>query len=672
MSFNLHNKIEIKIADKCFNFYNTIFNNIYEKIANLESFFDKIAIGTGFCESFNNNYQLNKFLYLTQFDNSSSQLDPSNNEIFLSKTVKIKTENINSNYITEAGISAANCDETNPEIYNYFSFITDEYPNGLYIAENEEIIICVTIYLTISNNSVGLLTKGDNPFVRLLIGDGCKTKEIFVARGNDLSENEYIYRTNNYLNNKFPCDLSYNISNNTLMLQFSGDLKSGETDEIIFILDNNVFARINTRVLNNEYSLTGEFLSKASYVIDLGIDVANIESVYNENSSTYEDNYYVVKYANNFGSKTYLPFNNLFNLNTPRFLSLDGDKLFFILNDIVYLYKNSNYNVELIFAINVQIPNIIKITSFDDFVFIFSKTTPCIHAFKIFNNTLVECNLNLANFDSLSVIETFTLIDIVQGNNGTFMLGFVVPKDNKTDAYTLYLNFDEDSKTFNFDSYLKTSNYTLTYLLPFHKNNFSDAQIIYLQAGETSSKCRRAVHDINKTTTEGYNVTAYYYTYATTNISVKTRAVIVEKSISPNLWLYYYPQIYRFNLSILGDAEKSYISTNLLYLIQKLPDGAFKAYNLVGYDNPEIFSKGIPSEIDQSKILSIEFLIDTVLFFMDDPTEPIIAYNLEIVGTCLENVSAKGQTYTVNYTKKETLGSKTKGVTANFAANIYV
>ena len=294
------------------------------------------------------------------------------------------------------------------------------------------------------------------------------------------------------------------------------------------------------------------------------------------------------------------------------------------------------------------------------------------HAFKIVNKTLVKCDMNLSNFDSLSVLDTFTLIDIVQGKNGTFMLGFVVPSGEKTDAYTLYLNYDENSNTFNFDSYLKTTNYVLTYLLPFHKNNFSDAQIIYLQAGATSSKCRRAVHDINKTSTEGYNVTAYYYTYSTINICVKNRAVVVEKSITPNLWLYYYPQIYRFNLSILGDAEKNYISTNLLYLIQKMPDGVFKAYSLVGYDNPEIFSKGIPDEIDQSKILSIEFLIDTVLFFMDDPNEPIIAYNLDIVGTCLENVSAKGQTYTVNYTKKETLGSKTKGVTAKFAANINV
>ena len=208
------------------------------------------------------------------------------------------------------------------------------------------------------------------------------------------------------------------------------------------------------------------------------------------------------------------------------------------------------------------------------------------------------------------------------------------------------------------------------YMLPFHKNNFSDAQMIYLQPGASSSACRRAVHNLDKTTSDGYNVTAYYYTYATTNICVKTRAVVVEKSLNPNLWLYYYPQIYRFNLSQLGEAEKNYISTNLLYLIQKLPDSTYRAYNLVGYDTPELFSNGIPTEIDQSKILSVEFLIDTVLFFMDDPNEPIVAYNLNLVGTCLENVTSKKQSYEVIYTKLETLGGISTGVTAKFAANI--
>lgn len=672
MKLNIHNKIEIKTQNKTLCYFNTIFNNIYEKIANLESFFDKIAIGNGFCEDFLSNFHLGNFLCVSDFENISSQLDPANNEIFVTKSIKLKTENFNSKYITEAGITSNFADKNNPEIYNYFSFISDDYPDGIDISNEEEIVISVTLYLTISSTSLGLLTRGDNPFIKLLLGLGCNKKEIYVARGLDLSNNELIFHTNTYKNEKYLCSISYDTTDNVLKLNFSGDLSSGEVNEIVFILDDIVFARINTRLLAQELVSTKSFTAKSSYVIDLGVGVDNVKSVYNTYLSQDETNYFVVKYANNFAAKTHLPFNNLFDINTPRFLSLDGDKLFFILNDIVYLYKNSNYNVEFIFAINLHISDILKITSFDNFVFVFTKTSPYIYAYKIVNNTLVRCNIDLSSFEDLSVLETYTLIDIVQGKNGTFMLGFVVPIDDLTDAYTLYLTFDNNSNSFVYESHLKTSTYLFTYMLPFHKNNFSDAQITYVQAGATSSKCRRAIHSIDKTSTDGYNVTAYYYTYATTNICVKTRAVVVEKSITPNLWLYYYPQIYRFNLAQLGDADKNYISTNLLYLIQKLPDSTYRAYNLVGYSTPEIFSKGIPSEIDQTKILYVEFLIDTVLFFMDDPDEPIIAYNLEIVGTCLENVTTKSQAYDVTYSKIIGLGSNGKGVTAKFAAKINV
>ena len=121
MSINIHNKIEIKTNKNTIEFFNTIFNNIFNKIANLETFFDKIAVGNGFCENFSNNYQLDNFLYMKEFDEFSSQFDPSKNEIFFTKSVKINSKDINSKYITEAGISAKDSNINNPEIYNYFS-----------------------------------------------------------------------------------------------------------------------------------------------------------------------------------------------------------------------------------------------------------------------------------------------------------------------------------------------------------------------------------------------------------------------------------------------------------------------------------------------------------------------------------------------------------------------
>lgn len=674
MRANYHNKISISANGNVYDFYNTMFSNVYQKIANFDTFFDKIAIGSGFCADFSQNYKLGTFLYLENLKSNSVQIDPSEDLIYIEKTAIIDTKKIKSNYITEAGITS-NLDNTNnPDIYNYFTFISDDLPNGIDISNNEQIAINITIYLTLSNSSDGLLTKGNNTFLNLLLGNGANEKNVYVARGNDISDNEFIFRSNDYLDDKHICSFTHSESDDVLNLTFDGDLGAGETDEIVFILDNSIFARVNVKNLQSDLSVSETKTSLSTYVIDLGFDVTDVESVCYSEDGSYEDSYFVSKYANNFSSKTHLPFNNLFNNDTTRYLSLDGNKIFFILNDTIYMFKNTNYNVELVFASNIQVQNILKLTAFDDFVFVFTQASPCIHAYKVINNSLTACEVDLSEFEALSSLETFTLIDIVQAKNGTFMLGFVVPSDTKTIAYTLYLEFDETTNKFSFTDYVSSGSYTFTYIMPMHKNNFSDAQFMYCQHGERANLCRRALHDINRKVASGYNILAYYYTTYTVDYYVKSRAIITVKEYEnvDKIWMYYYPQVYRVNMPEFNEAEKTYFSTNLMYIIQKMPDGSYRAFNIIGYENPVIFSSGIPSEIDQSKILSVEFLEDTVLFFMNDSTEPIIAYNLNITGTCIENVLNKETEYLVTYSKKQSLGSQTQGVTAKFAVNVTI
>lgn len=674
MKLKYHNKISIKTSETEYVFYNTMFNNVYQKIANLDTFFDKIAIGSGFCEDFSQNYKLGNFLLTENLETKSRQIDPSQQSIYIEKQVTIIPKNIKSNYITEAGITSNLDSETNPDIYNYFSFITDDSPYGINISDGEKIIINITIYLTISTTSNGLLTKGNNVFLNLLLGNGCTEKNIYVARGNDNSNNEFIYRSNEYLEDKQLCTFTHNTADNVLNLVFDGDLKTGETNEIVFILDDSVFARINTKILQTTTNLTETITSLQTYVIDLGLDVADVQSVTNNTDSTVETSYFVSTYANNFSVEAHLPFNNLFNNDTPRFLSLEGDRIFFVLNDTIYMYKNSDYEITQVFASNIQVQNIAKITAFDDFMFVFTQASPCVYAYKITNNSLTQCAFDFSSFEEYSTMPNYTLMDIVQSNSGTFMLGYIIPADSTTIAYTLYLDFDSASNTFVFTDYVSTTNYNFTYLIPMHKNKFLDAFMMYCQGGTKSSQCRRAIHDPDRTVTAGYNVMAYYFTAATTQLYVKSRAVISIKNQegADKVWFYYYPQVYRIKLPEFNEADVTYISTDLKTMIQQMPDGSFRAYNIIGYENSVIFSSGIPSSIDQSKILSVEFLTDTVLFFMDDETKPIIAYNLNIVGTCLENVNAKNTEYTVSYTKQEKLGSRTKGVTAKFSVNVTI
>lgn len=670
MKINYHNKISIHYGNKDYIFFNTMLDSIYSKIANFESFVDKIAIGSGISEDFSNNFKLSKFITSSTLETETLQNNLFAGDLFVKKNAVIKTQNLNCKYITEAGISSNLDDEANPTIYNYFSFISDNTPNGIEISSGEDLIITVTIYLNLTSDSAGLFTAGDNPFIKFLLGSGTDNNKIYIARGNDFSENVLVERSNDFLNEKIECTISSTIQDG-ISISISGDLNTGETNEIVFFLGEKVFARLNTLTLQKNTQSTESFSSKKNNIIDIGQNIVSVEKVYNNSTASDETNYFLVDYAINFSSKTPFQFNNLFSANTTRFISKDGDKLLFLVDDIIHVYRNSNYNVEHVASANFQIKNIIKLVCFDSFIFIFTKTQPYVYAYLITSNGFSKCNLNLTAFEHYSNLATFTNIDIVQGKNGTFMLGFIAPV-NGTTAYTLYLTYDESSKTFSYIKYVSSNQDNYVYLLAFHKNNFSDAQIIYLRPGASSSQCFRAVHALDGTITTSYNVTSYYYTYATTSICVKSRAVVIEKDANPNFWLYYYPQIYRYSNTIFSQAEKNYISTNLHYLMQKLSDGTFRIYNLIGYTKPEIFSNGLPTDIDQSKILDVEFLTDTVLFFMDDENEPILAYNLNINSTCIENVTTQNSAYTITLTRKSVLGGDSQGVLATLSINITI
>ena len=672
MKLYFHNKIEIIYNNNTYTYYNSMLDSIYQKIANLESFCDKLAIGSGNTPDIFSSFKLNNFITFTNLTTETLQNDVSESEIFIKKIASIDTSKITSRYITEAGITSNSDDESNPTLYNYFSFINENTPNGIEVNNNEPISLSIYIYLDLTSSSVGLFTKGNNPFIEFLLGNGLNNKKIYIARGSDNSDNILIARSNDYEDTKYECSLSYTIDNG-LQIKFTGDLGVGETFELVFFANDIAFARINTNVIQPTYSLTESYTPKRNYVVDLGKGIIEVSSIVNETTATEESDIYLVKYATNFASKTVLPFNNLFDINTPRFLSRDGDKLFFLLNDYIYMYQNINHQLIQVLSINLQIQNIIKITSFDDFVFVFSTNEPFIYPYKIKDNTLVACTLDITAFPYHSNLSGYTEADIVESKDGTFLLGFIIPI-NTTTAYTLYFTFNESTNTFIYNIYVSTDDLNFTYILPFHKNNFSDAEMWYLQAGATTTKCKRVIHHLNRSITSNYTNFAYQLTKYTTSLKVKTRGVVVEKDAnsSQNFFLYYFPQIYNINLDIYKILSKFYISNNLLYLIELKTDGSYHPYNMVGYDVLSEFSKGMPKDLDTSKILYIEFLIDIVLFFMDDENEPIVAYSLNDDSYCIENVSTNEDSYSVSLTRKKILGATNEGVSATLAVDITI
>ena len=415
----------------------------------------------------------------------------------------------------------------------------------------------------------------------------------------------------------------------------------------VLILENKIkeYENYNQTTVESE----DVFTSQRNYTINLN-SATQVNSIINNTTSTVEESAVVSAYGTSFGNKIESVLSSDVKTSSNRFISKDGDKVAFLNGSQILIYQNINSTLVEILNDSIEIENILKISFFDNYVFVFTQAEPYITAYVIENSLLTKCELNLTQFENYANLANYLLCDIVQGKNGVFMLGFVVPVSTTT-AYTLYLNFDDSSKTFLITNYVSTADYEFSYMLAFHKNNFSDAEIYYLKSGTNSSTCKRIIHKLDGTIADNYTVFAYQLVYLTKNIEVKSRAVLIDKDYDVNFWVFNFPQIYRYQIDIFNDAKRYWYSEHLNYMIQELQDGTFKAYSMVNYDEPVEIS--IPDELDLTQISDIEILDNVAMFFNEDET--INIWNFYEDKLFIENVSSNKDSYTIALSRKLSL-----------------
>lgn len=656
MIFSFHNKLTVKMNGHEYYFYNTVLPSTLNKLSNFEKYNEYLSVGNGQANSESQNlFNLTSHVATAKLIYKSIQSDITKGSLFGKYQYKLTKSELSSiNYLTEAGLSDGN---STPTIFNYFSLISEDNPNGLNISTSDEILFEVIINLTINENNQILLTSGENPFIEFLLGNGLG--EVYACCGSNFAENVRMSRE--VPNNKtyYPCTKTCNIENNTLTLNLSLEITNKEIDEILFFTDTKVFARKNLKEYQTPESQNLTLTPKANYVIKIDSDIKTVTSITNQTTQATETNFYVSKYANSFGDKISLPFNNIFNSTTSRFLSKDGKLIFFISNNKVYAYKNEDFKIIELNTKEIDDDYISKIISFENYVFIISKIKPFISTYIVSNNVIKKVENNFESFEKYSEFENLFQVDITLCKNNKFMLGII--QNNKT-ALTIYFTYNE-STGFVTGNHL-TNSRNFNFILGMYKNNFCDGRMIYLKEGETSALCRIVTHSADETETDIYSSLAFTLTQNSTNIYTKGRAIIAEKNTSPSVVIFYYPQIYEYELPLISTEQKDYISSDLNYLIQKTESNEYKIYNLVGYDTPEEFSDGLQSILQYSQIVDFEFMKDSILIFTNMEDQPIIAYNLNLNKTQIENLSNKTDEYNVSIMKYKKLGSN--GETVKF------
>lgn len=663
MNFSFHNKLTIRTSKRKYQFFNSILKSTLTQLSNFENFNNYISIGNGQPnQEIQNNFHLTNPLTTISLENKSFQSDISKGGLFAKYEYRLPRNNINFNSITEIGLSN---NDSNPTIFNYFSLISNETPDGIFIDNNEDVLFEISIYLIINELNGILLTSGQNPFIEFLLGNGLE--DVFICKGTNYCENIRITRDLYQNSNLFLCKKFSNLQDSNLEIGFEQDLQIGEIDEILFVSDNRIFSRMNLKEVNQISNETISLSAKLNYIIKIDDDIKSINYITNSSTQTQETGFFVSKFANSFGDRIHLPFNNLFDSTTSRFLSKCGCNLFFVLNEKVYGFQNKDFQIQTLNTKQVDDFNISQIISFDKYVFIITKTKPYISCYKIENNILIKQNNNFENLNSNDELKDAMQIDITKCNNGNFILGII--KKDKT-ALSIYFQFDSESGFSTTDQL--TNDKKFNHLIAMFKNNFCDGKMIYLKEGETSADCRIVTHDSNGSETDIYSSLAYHLTNNATKIYSKNRAIISEKISEPSVVIYYYPQIFEYNLPIISNEKKDYISNNLNYLIQEFNNKEFKIYNLIGYDEPEEFLEPISNLIQTDTILDFEFLNDSLLIFLDNKYEPIIAFNLNLNKTQIENVSTNNLEYLINLNKYNKLGKDNEIISFKFSTRIEI
>lgn len=661
MISKLHNKIEIKCAEKKYVFYNTMLKSVKDKIKNLESYFNYISFGVGQNDNTNSNFKLGSFLKTFPLEDEIIQSNPEKGDMFIKKFAVIDDTSIDQIFLTEAGITSEL--ENNPTIYNYFLLKSEDNPSGIVKEKNQELVITITIFLRLIPDENYYLTLGNNKFVELLLGQGVIEKNIFAARGKNLSLNEPIYRETFNPEIKFPASITFNENDEEIEISFRFILGKGETNEIVLFFGDSPFLRINAREYYQTIYKTISKSSQINRVIDLGENVKTALKLTDTNENIEENNFVISNYANDFGDKVSLPFHNLFDNQTPRFLSKDGSKIFFVSDDKVFGFINENYIVKELKIEILSIKNITKVIALNDMFFVISKSEPFVSAFILENEKYINFKINYSG----ELLSKILDIDITEGRNNCIMFGII---DNEVkNAHALYFSKNNESKTINFINEL-SSEREYAHILAMYKNNFSDSLLIFIKIGENSATTRNIYYFPNQTVDDVYSTIAFQITQNARELYVKSRAIVVEKTTNPSIWVYFYPEWFKYTLSISDNEENNFISTNLKYLIKKHKDSTYQIFNLLGYNNLTEFKNGLPIQINQNKILDFEFLNDTLLIFMNDSKEPIVAFNLYETSAMLENVNKSETNYLIETENYNLIGKENEGVAVTFSAKI--
>ena len=649
MKINFHNKIEINVGDRHYVCYNQMLDSVYSKITNLEPYFLYFALGSGTSQLNSSATKLGSYVVSLPCTLDAIQNRPGEGNYYIRKTASIASNDSFPYSFSEIGIAASS--ESNPDIYNHI-VLKDDNNNPVTVtkAVGESLEIKMTVYLEITSFTGGNLTLGNNPLIRSILGEGATVKKIYAVRANNLSAaSSLIYRIEPRNKTRYEANISGEVVSGNYELTISASLGTGSTKEILFVIDDAVFARTVTSSSASTVTSTEGYSSNSRKIICLSDKAIGVNSVTNTSTNVVDNNPLVSEYYSSVGDELNYEI-DLSELSSDKVISADGKTLALVSTNDISFYSSTVAGFSKVQSGLIDKSNYIGLAMDDGAIFVFKSVSPYIEMYKIVNNTCIRQQLYMSNYDSSVYSYDFELYDVVKGGND-YLVGLVVG----TNKIGLVLRFVATQDGYNLYSIIQSDLVKIKKMLRVRKSNYASASSFVFVTDEYDFiGSVYAMQRIGQTkeTIGNYSEARAYMLEA--GVSTHGDYFMIKYDSSPYIRAYdSYGDIDRFDISqITFESNSVQASYNFQYLIENTNDGVI-LYDINDIDMPSVIDLSFVCEENEE----IEDVIVLAYHFIVVTDDNVYVYEKGGPKTKIENVDGALSSYSVDADYLEYIGT---------------
>ncbi len=323
----LHNKIVVRNGRTNMTFHNKMLKNATVAIQDFSDYFNYISLGVGDGPTLDTTTGLESFTKSLKLELSEFNIDPSDGELFVTKSVVINEKEDFS--FSEAGVS------NSPDSSETINRIV--LPEPIFYSPGDALSISVTIYLELQKDERSLaFMAGENNFVGLILGhnfNGKQSHQFTACFGHNKAPNDESTVYDKMPNEESSVDIVKDVG----IIKFKSVLPTPcGVAETIIGMDGVPVIRYSNYFHPDSSTTTKTLTANADAGMSVRLDdkyIKSVDEVLDKTTNSIVFDFVVEPFGVDLGTVNYSPFGEFdYTKDSVRFLSNDGNAIAFLVD----------------------------------------------------------------------------------------------------------------------------------------------------------------------------------------------------------------------------------------------------------------------------------------------------------------------------------------------------